>query len=468
MGLLLVFFVFCASPNVDSGDGFSITPTAHSLIYDQDLDLSEFRDADWFDRHYGVVQTEDRRQTYFPWLSAVFAAPTVVVWDALSIVGLVSNSSDQITAGTVGPLQVVGGSVSASLGAVMLALTTRRLFQLMAETAADREHSRLQSTHRMLTTASVLGRWQVTLWIVVLGLGTSLWSVASRSVGQHAPSVLLGSIAMFLLTSMIGQHPMPRRVLSGMALGALLALAYWERPTNLVLSFVAIAVIGVCRRSVLPSLLAGLAATHMAALAANVVLVGRAVPPYFTGGRVGWHGEYLEAMAANVISPGRGLLLFSPFLAGAALLALPSRRSLMSRDLGVYSLVAAFGALGYLLIVSGFKESWWAGISYGPRFMTESVVLLGPLALLGLFGPARNTFLPTSVARAVAGLLIMASVVIHGSGAVLPDIDCWNARHGDTSLGVWSWSDPLVLAGPHTALANSGGDSSSTTRCDTV
>lgn len=462
VGFLLVFFVFCASPNVDSGDGFSITPTAHSLLYEQNLELSEFRNTPWFDHHYGVAQIEGRRQTYFPWLSAVFAVPTVALWDGLSVVGVTSNSSDQIDAGTVGTLQVVGGSLSGSLAAVVLALTTRRLFQLMGERAPDRKNSGRQVSNHLLSAESVFGRWSVTFWIVVLGLGTSLWSVASRSVGQHAPSVLLGGTAVLLLTSMIGQRPLPHRVLSGTALGAVLALAYWERPTNLVLTLVAVAVIGVCRRRVLLPLLGGLAATHVMILAANVALVGRAIPPYFAGGRVGWHDEYIEAMAANVISPGRGLVLFSPFLLGAILLALPSRSSLMPRDLRVYTLAAGSGALGYLLIVSGFEESWWAGLSYGPRFMTESVVLLGPLALLGLFGPTRSRVLPDSAARALAGLLIVASVVIHGGGAVSPEIDCWNARHGDASDGVWSWSDPQALAAPKAVVAQRDSVASST------
>jgi hypothetical protein len=446
VGFVLVFLVYCSSHNVDNGDGFSALPSAHSLLYDRDLDLGEFRSTWWYEDHYGIVDVGDRRLTYFPWLSAVFATPVVALGDALSTVGLVENSEEAIAQGRVGALHLVPASLTAAAAAAVLGLVTRRLLGLVGR-------------------PEPLGRWSLTAWIVILGLGTSLWSVASRSMGQHAPSMLLGGIAALGLLRLLDADPahLRRRAL---LLGAVVALAYWERPTNLVLTGVVVTVLLLRRRQLAGPVVLSTVTTHLVVMALNLVLVGRAVPPYFAGDRVGWHADLPQAVAANLVSPARGLLMFSPFLLGAALLLLPSRRALLPRDLSTYAVVGAAGALVHLAVVSAFEESWWGGASFGPRFMSESVVLLGPLALVGLFGPTTRAVVPLLARQTLAGVLVAVSTVLHGSGALLPAVDCWNLARADLSPpGVWDWSEPQVLEGPSLVLDH-GWAGANEARCD--
>ena len=454
VGFVLVLLVYCTSQNLDTGDGFSTLPSAHSLLYDGDLDLGEFQGTQWYATHYGLVDLGDRRVTYFPWFGAVIAAPFVAAGDGLSTLGLVTNSAEAMQEGSVGWLHLLPASAVSAAAAVVLGLLTRRLFVLRSE-----------GRH---ATTDPLGPWSLTAWIVLLGLATSLWSVASRSMGQHAPSVLLGGGAMLLLVHLLGRDAPVRPQRASALLGALLALSYWERPTNLVLTAVALGVLVLRRRHLVRPMLLGTATVHVLMLAANALLVGRAVPPYFTGGRVGWHDELPEAVAANLVSPARGLLLFSPFVLGALLLALPGRRASLSRDLGTYALIGGLGALAYLAVVSGFKESWWAGESYGPRFMTESLILLGPLALVGLFGPAPGARVPRAARLGAASLLFVWSFLVHGGGASVPAVDCWNtARAHAPAPGVWDWSRPQLLEGPR-LIAERGWSGATRAGCDSI
>lgn len=450
VGFALVALIYAVSPNSDGGDGYLAVPAAHSLLHDRDLDLSEFEGAPWYGVHYAQVEVHGRTVDYFPWLTAVAAVPVVAAWEGLSRVGVTDDPAAMVRADAFTRLRIVSASVVAALAATLLGLLALRLVELTG-------------TRRRLTSSWMAtdGRWTVTTWIVVIGLGTSLWSTASRSMWQHGPSVALGAGAMLMLVAALRD---PRRgAWSAAAAGALASSAYWTRPTNVVLSLVLCAVLLLRRPRLAVPAVAAMVATHAVLVGANMALLGTPLPPYFTASRIGWHPDLPEALAANVISPARGLLVFSPFLLGAAALLLPSRRAILGRDLGTYALAAGVGAVGYLVVVSAFGEKWWAGHSFGPRFMTETLVLLAPLAMIGIFGPRAGDRGPGRAVRAVAVLAIGWSVLVHMTGAQVPVTECWNTRPEDIDAAperVWDLGDPQFGAGL-TALAGRGEDAAS-------
>jgi hypothetical protein len=439
VGFALVGLIYAVSPNTDGSDGYLAIPAAYSLYHDGDLDLSEFRDADWYGTHYAVTEVQGRSVDYFPWLTAVAAVPVVAGWEVLSWSGVTSEPGEMIADARFSRLRIVTASLVSALAATLLGLLAFRLVEL-AET-------------RRRITASWLpvdGRWTVTTWIVLIGLGTSLWSTASRSTWQHGPSVALGAAAMLLLVAALRQE---RHAASfAAAAGVAVSLAYWARPTNLVLALVLCGVLALRRPRLLVPAGAAVVATHALVVAANLALLGVAVPPYFAASRVGWHADLPEALAANVISPARGLLVFSPFLLGAAALLLPSRRAILGRDLGTYAVAAGIGTVGYLAIVSAFGEKWWAGHSFGPRFLTESLVLLAPLAMIGIFGPRAGSRPPGRAGRTLAILAIGWSVLVHMTGAHVPATGCWNGTPDiDTApQRVWDLHDAQVTVGLRT------------------
>ncbi len=437
VGFALVALIYAVSPNSDGGDGYLAVPAAHSLYHDGDLDLSEFGDAPWFGAHYAQVEVHGRTVDYFPWASAVAAVPVVAAWEGLSRIGLTDDPAAMIRADAFTRLRIVSASVVSALAATLLGLLALRLVELAGV--------RRRVTSSWMT---IDGRWTVTSWILVIGLGTSLWSTASRSMWQHGPSVALGAAAMLMLVAALGS---PRRAAwCAASAGALVALSYWARPTNLVLTLVLFGALLVRRPRLAVPAVAAVAATHAAVVVANLILLGTPLPPYFTASRVGWHPDLPEALAANVISPARGLVVFSPFLLGAAALLLPSRRSVLGRDLGTYALGAAIGTVGYLVVVSAFGEKWWAGHSFGPRFMTETLVLLAPLAVFGIFGPRAGTAGPGRAVRALAVVAIVWSVVVHMTGAQVSGTRCWNTEPRDIDVAperVWDVRDPQVGAG---------------------
>lgn len=439
-GFLLLLAVFACSPNTDGGDGYLALPTAHSLLRQGDLDLQEFSDAEWYGRHYAQVEVEGRQLDYFPWMTAAAAVPLVGLWELGAAAGALPDPATAIRADDFGTARILSASVLAAAAATALGLLTRRLMQMVAASTAQGDQ------HWWIAPDAA---WSVTLWTLVIGLGTSLWSTASRTLWQHGPSALLGAGALLALTVVLGRPDSRRRdVGAAVACGSLLALAYWVRPTNLVLALGVLAVVIVRRRSALGTIVASFVAVQALVLVANTVLVGEAVPPYFSSGRIGRHHELVEAVAANLVSPARGLLVFSPFLLGGLALLLPTRRKLLGADLSALGCMAGAVVVGILVAVAAYGEKWWAGHSFGPRFMSEALVVLGPMALVGIFGPRAGR--PSGrLVRVTWMVAIVASVAAHAGGAWSGEALCWNSTPvsiDDQPSRVWDWNDAQLTA----------------------
>lgn len=104
-------------------------------------------------------------------------------------------------------------------------------------------------------------------------------------------------------------------------------------------------------------------------------------------------GRFLPALAALLVSPGRGVLFFAPVaLAALALTALRVReqgaRDLLASQEGVRFAVAA-GVVGQIVLASAYLF-WWGGICLGPRFTAEGVWLAAFVACSGPAHPTRR------------------------------------------------------------------------------
>ena len=72
-----------------------------------------------------------------------------------------------------------------------------------------------------------------------------------------------------------------------------------------------------------------------------------------------------------MVSPTRGLLVFSPFL---LFLALAWQHRPQGRDERALTLAMAIGVVVQLLLYS--KADWRNGLSWGPRYMTDCLPFL--------------------------------------------------------------------------------------------
>jgi hypothetical protein len=223
------------------------------------------------------------------------------------------------------------------------------------------------------------------LLALAFAFGTDTWVIGSQALWQHGLAELLLIGVLLLLTG-------PCTVRRALAAGILCGLIAGNRPPDALLAG-ALLLYGIRwagRRA--PWLAAGAAVPLGLVLAYNLAAAGS-----LTGGYgIPHRGDFfrnglLEGVAGLMLSPARGLLVFSPFL-----LLVPAAFWRGLRDRGARALTLAAGGAVLAQVLFYAKADWRAGYAWGPRWLTDLLPLLVwmlPPALAALRGAGRAAFM---------------------------------------------------------------------------
>jgi hypothetical protein len=126
----------------------------------------------------------------------------------------------------------------------------------------------------------------------------------------------------------------------------------------------------------------------------------------------------LEGIGGILVSPSRGLLVFSPVMLvafwGLGRIFRDSRFSAL-RPVGLAALV--------LCLVVARWSGWWGGWCYGPRLLADAVTLLAFLAI-----PVAEEIRNRRVLAAIFGVCLTWAVAVQVVGAFAYDVVGWNNR----------------------------------------
>jgi len=233
------------------------------------------------------------------------------------------------------------------------------------------------------------------LLTLAYGFGTSTWSTSSQALWQHGPAQLLIILALLAVT---GEPTAGRFALAGTCCGLLVA----NRAPDLLLAAALALFVAVSHRReprrlaafFLPSVAVG-----VLLLTYNYALFGRLLGGYFLTGPAGSFFQHpvTAGLAGSLLSPGKGLLVFSPFL--VFLLARPFLRG-PRRDALLTACLTA-GVIAQLLLYG--RVDWRAGYCYGQRYLADLIPLLIWLlvpVLARLRTPGRTAFITCMAAAA--------------------------------------------------------------------
>jgi hypothetical protein len=430
---IISFVVFALSPVITNYDSYSTLPTAISLVNRQSPYLTEYAKVPTIANSYTVSRVNGRLVTEYPWSDAVFFIPTVLLVDGAHVVGGPS-ASKFVTRNDMGLLQMETASLVTALACAVLSWL-----------AFERFGGALRRR-----------RYLTILCGLAFAFGTSAWSIASRSLWQHGPSLLLLGLGLVGLNRLTKSGLSDRqRGRSAILIGASFAGALTIRPTNVIpLAVVAIALLIRFRTSFVRFIVGALAVIVPWVLL-TYLIYGSLLQPYDAGDSRGLQHAFLEALAANLVSPARGILIFSPIvLAAIGGIVVARHRG----RLDLLELVSIVVVPLQWVLVSVFGSEWWAGNTYGPRFMSESLPFIFVLSLpfvSWLLGPGdlfRSRWQSPGIRLVLAAtvLLLFASIAVNAEGGVLRSTTCWNTQpvNVDSDPGrVWSWSDPKFLTG---------------------
>jgi hypothetical protein len=263
------------------------------------------------------------------------------------------------------------------------------------------------------------------LLALVFAFGTNTWMIGSQALWQHGIAELLLVGALLALT---GPCTTPR----ALAAGALCGLIAGARPPDVLLA-AALGLYGLFwsgRRAAWVAV--GAAIPLGLVLAYNVVVAGNVLGGYGIPKHGGFfrHG-LLTGVAGLLLSPTRGLLVFSPFL---LLVPAAVARGLREGNARALTLLAGVGVLAQVLFYA--KGDWRAGHSWGPRWLTDMLPLLVwmlPPGLASLRGIGRRVFV----------LACGASMAVQAVGAFCytseSDVRIFSSPPGPDELrGAWN------------------------------
>jgi hypothetical protein len=268
-------------------------------------------------------------------------------------------------------------------------------------------------------------------WLAALAaaVGSSLWTTASQTLWQHGPAALMLMLLVLLLWS---ESPSRARFFTA---GVVAALLVCSRPIDL--AFAAMTALWVALRHPRGLLwfLAPAIAIGAAFIAYNRAYLGAAGGYYSQYDSSIFKTPWQEGVMGTLLSPSRGLFVFSPWTL-VAFAYLPFALFRLRLATLLPWLLATLAA--HTFLISTFAV-WWAGHSYGPRYWTEVMPLLAivlGMALQWAEVRCRPVYAISLVLIAVSiGIQVLGAAVYPSGWAVRPvDIDQFPAR-------LWDWSD---------------------------
>jgi hypothetical protein len=148
----------------------------------------------------------------------------------------------------------------------------------------------------------------------------------------------------------------------------------------------------------------------------------------------------LQGLLSLLVSPSRGLFVFSPVLVFSLLGFVVWCRSADRLRPDVY-LIAVATSVGHLLLFSKWT-TWWGGHTYGPRYLTD----IGPCIIV-LMAPAMRLVLDRLALRTVFGLALAASIAVQAIGAFCYPNGDWNGSPASIDTHperLWDWRDNQI------------------------
>lgn len=274
-----------------------------------------------------------------------------------------------------------------------------------------------------LTAVGFVSRGSALLLCLAVGLGTCLWTMSSQSLWQQTPEIFFLSLGLYCLVRI------PSPWLRGAAAGLALSAAAACRPTAALVALVGAGWLLWSDRRALAAFLLAALPIAAAILAYNIyyfgsplefgqLVAGERVATTKTGHPDVWQTPFWLGAAGLLVSPSRGLLVFSPVLAASFIGAV-----IAWRDPRYRSLRFAAIAVPLLWAPAFLWFDWWGGWAYGYRPIVDSIPLLAVLCI-----PSVRWLLEQRVWRAAFALLLAWSVFVQVLGAFAYSPWGWNYK----------------------------------------
>lgn len=430
---ILLFLIYSISfnPYFESGDPLPASLLPFSIFEDHDVYLDEFEN--YFQASYTfswmVREIDGHYLSAYPIVTPVLILPIYII--PYVLIKWIDYPIDMLNPGfqlIVAIMEKLSASIIAALAGIFVYLSLDKL----------------------------ITRKIAALTTFIFAFATNTWAISSHELWQHGLVELL--LAMQLYIILLNEVRPSNKLI--MSLGALSGLYIFNRPSDSILLIPIFAYIFILNFKkisyyLLPFMLTGLIFFSYNYYYFNSLFGGYTA---FIGGLNLSYNTFYNFMGL-LISPNRGLLVYSPIVI-LAILGYLNINGLPNDKIRYILYLYGPIMLLQILLYSSFDNKfipWWAGGSYGPRFLTGILPILA--IYIGLYLNSCSCLKNTSSKNIIYALLISViliwSIFVQIVGAFYYPNGLWDVTPENINEHperAWNWSDMQILrsfnAGP--------------------
>jgi hypothetical protein len=421
--VVVVFYFFSRTVVRDRGDSRYVLHVADSILRDHDTNLDEYTNIIKKDGIYDtrVLRRNGHIYSVYPPGTSLLTLPFLGVINTYSKWMLPQIGIDKhVVLNFADTLDGVLADIFALIGVILI-----------------------------YTIGLYFVPWYVSVVVAIaMGLGTSIWTSAARSLWPHGPLIIMVALALLVLLKF-------KKNLKLAVLCALpLAFGFVIRPTGIIpLTLIGVYIAIKSRRYAAYYFLVSLIIL-VPFFIYNFVNFGKLLSPfYYPQGihmLVHTHGLKFspEALLGNLVSPNRGLFIYSSFLVFAVggILWL-----IFLKKMSLLSIIIFLIIMVHWILISSYS-SWWGGWDFGPRYFADvmpffAYFLYQFISLLRKHATRRIQLFLAALMVFTIGL----SIAIEYRGAHDVSAQYWNSYPLDVDYHperVWDWHDLQFLRVP--------------------
>ncbi|MBK8399079.1 MAG: hypothetical protein IPL26_28050 [Leptospiraceae bacterium] len=399
---LFVWVVLYETPVFNQTDSLWSVYTTISLAEEGNLNIDEFQSLFPKAFHVNLVEHNQHFYNYYPYGVSLLALPYILpinIWNSFHNKSLIQKYLNSSTV-----------KLEKNISSSLLSISACIFFIIS-----------LRMTNSITKSLLV---------VFIFSFCTVIFSCISRSLWQHSGNIILYSFVLFLLT---------KKKNSFVLLASIpLYFSYVVRPTSLVPIFF-ISLVCIYQLRLKSFLFLGIGGSiFFIFYLVNQSLFGTMIHPYYDFGKVGSEITFKEALVGNLISPGRGLFIYSPiFLFSIYGFYLKKKfESLSILDFAILLII-----LFHWIIVSR-NINWWGGHSYGYRLLSD---LIPFLTFYLIYFLKYIDFRSEKIKSVFFIIFLLVSFYINLKGAMNMNTYFWNLLPNNIDKFPernWDWKDP--------------------------
>lgn len=286
----------------------------------------------------------------------------------------------------------------------------------------------------------------------IYAFATDTWTISSQTLWQHGAVELFLVILIYLVVSNEKQENRYNFLLMGLLSGLLI----FCRPVDSILLVPIIYYVFLYNK---------IEKIYYSCALILVSLPFAAYNFYFFNNLFGGYGSAISLFSFNfealngflglIVSPNRGLLVFSPVFL-LAILGLFGIKKFKTKNMRYFLILMAISVVLQIVAYSFFKI-WWGGECYGPRLLTGMIPFIIIFLAIYFDNFSKTTWTQESIRKYFIIFVILIFICWSGFVQIVGAFyytGFWDTTPGINIQRLWDWNDSQILitflAGPVT------------------